>query len=119
MKTTNKNRKYKKITNKRRKGVKNSKKNNKKIKGGDKVIIRAYPALPYDKIDPEAETEILYKVIAERDFPAKPIDAIIYAPYRDVEQTLAEIKHGINQEDFKSYPKSKHDTVYEINFDDL
>jgi len=119
MKTTNKNRKYKKITNKRRKGVKNSKKNNKKIKGGDKVIIRAYPALPYNKTNITDETEILYKVIADRDFPAKPIDAIIYAPYRDVEQTLAEIKHGINQEDFKSYPKSKEDTVYEIDFADL
>jgi hypothetical protein len=123
MKRTYKNRKYKKRTNKRRKSVKNSKKNSKKIKGGDSVDIVAYKSLIKDKDSRGADVDLFnYKIISKRDFPETIVDTIIYQPWRDVEESIAEINEsiGLNKTDFEKYPdpeKPEDRTTIEIKYD--
>jgi len=115
MKRTYKNRKYKKRTNKRRKSVKNNKKNTKKIKGGDSVNIVAYKSLIGNPADPLFN----YKIISKRDFPETIVDTIIYQPWRDVEESIAEINEsiGLNKTEFEEYPDPEDTTTIEIKYD--
>jgi hypothetical protein len=110
MKTTNKNRKYKKITNKRRKSVKKTKRT-KKTKGGDSINIIAYESLHNPKT-------YLYKVITERDFPKTVLDTMVYKPVRDVEESLAELNHStrLSKDDFVKYPNQTNETKININY---
>ena len=119
MKTTNKNRKYKKNTNKRRKSVKNSKtaKNTKKMKGGDSIKIVAYKSLIKDNTNPTKDL-FLYKIKSNREFPKTIMDTIVYQPVRDVEESLAEINYGmnVNKSDFLKYPEPKNETEIKIDY---
>jgi len=122
MKQTYKNRKYKKRTNKRRKSVKNNKKNSKKIKGGDSVDIVAYESLIHGPTDPSDPTKTLplfnYKIISKRDFPKTIVDTIIYQPWRDVEESIAEINKSmeLSESDFEEYPQPQEKTTIEISY---
>lgn len=113
MKQTYKNRKYKKRTNKRRKSVKNNKKNSKKIKGGDSVDIVAYESLIHGPL-------FNYKIISKRDFPKTIVDTIIYQPWRDVEESIAEINESmkLSESDFEKYPTPQEKTTIEISYND-
>ena len=112
MKTTNKNRKYKKITNKRRTIKKMKKmKRTKKMKGGDSINIIAYESLHNPKT-------YLYKVVSERDFPKTVLDTMVYKSVRDVEESLAELNHSANltKDDFAKYPNPTNETKININY---
>ena len=117
MKRTNKNnRKYKKNTNKRRR------KSIKKMKGGDSVNIVAYKSLIENTDSSPGSSKDLfnYKVISRRDFPKTIVDTIVYKPWRDVEESLAEINHsiGLRKEDFGKYPTPKDTTEIIIDYPD-
>ena len=105
MKKTIKRRKDKKSIKKRRKSIK-------KIKGGDEIKVVSYKSLLDDII--------LYKVISKRDFPKEPLDVIVYEPLREVEESLAEIKKGIelNKDSFKKYPIARNATYINIEHPD-
>jgi len=121
MKQTYKNRKYKKRTNKRRKSVKNNKKNSKKIKGGDSIDIVAYDSLIKDKDSTGIDVPLFnYKIISKRDFPKTIVDTIIYQPWRDVEESIAEINKSmeLSESDFEEYPQPQEKTTIEISYHD-
>lgn len=110
MKRTYKNnRKYKKKTNKRRR------KSIKKMKGGDSVNIVAYKSI----IDPSGSDSFNYKVISRREFPKTIVDTIVYQPFRDVEESLAEINHsiGLSKADFGKYPDPVNTTTINITYE--
>lgn len=113
MKTTNKNRKYKKITNKRR-TIKKMKRT-KKTKGGDSVNIIAYESLIPN---PSGKPFFNYKVISTRDFPKTIADTIVYQPFRDIEELLAELNHSANltKDDFKKYPDPVDTSTIDITY---
>jgi hypothetical protein len=111
MKTTNKNRKYKKNTNKRRR-----RRTIKKTKGGDKIQIIVYPS---EVLKQDKKPVLLYDLKTIKDFPENMYDTIIVETYRSVEEELNRLNLGINDKKyFEEYPLivGKHDiTEFEIS----